>query len=136
MKGTNTMRTNNLVTKFILVSFALLMASLASAQSTSAPNVMMLPTGTAQTCETPAGAQTPDCSSFVPGNEPFLLLIKATNNQTAKYTYTVIATLQDGTTRIITGQVGRADDNAGYTATSVTLGCEPVSVDTTINEAN
>ena len=130
------MPTNNLVTKFILVSFALLIASVASAQTTVAANVMMLPTGTAQTCETPAGAQTPGCSSFVPGSEPFLLLIKATNNQTTNYTYTVVATLQDGTTRILTGQVGRSDDNAGYTAASVTLGCEPVSVDTTIQEAN
>ena len=127
------MPTNNLVTKFILVSFALLLASLASAQTTS--NVMMLPTGTAQTCETAAGAQTPDCSSFVPGSEPFLLLIKATNNQTTQYKWTVIATLQDGTTRVISGQVGRSDDGAGYTAASVSLGCDPVSVDTTVQEA-
>ena len=114
-------------TNFLLILFVLILASVASAQTTQ--NVVMLPAG-ARTCEATA------CDTFVPSAEPFVLLMKATNNQTTTYTFTVIATLQDGTTRVITGQASRADDNAGYTATSVTLGCEPVSVDATIQEAN
>ena len=115
-------------TNFILIFFALILASVASAQTTQ--NIVMLPAGAAHPCETTA------CDTFVPNAEPFVLLMKATNNQTTKYTYTVIATLQDGTTRVITGQANRSDDNAGYTPTSVTLGCDPVSVDATVQEAN
>jgi hypothetical protein len=135
MKGTPSMPINKLVTKIVLIFCALLIASAAFADTTSVPDVLMLANGSAQTCETVSGAQLPACNSFLPGNEPFLLLIKATKTQTTKYIFTIMATMQDGTTRIVTGQVGRSDDEAGYTATSIDLGCEPVSVHTTIEEA-
>jgi hypothetical protein len=130
------MRAYKLISQFILVSFTLFIASIASAQTSATPNIVMAPTGAAQTCETPAGAQIAECYNFVPGNAPFVLLIKATNNQTTNYSYTVVATMGDGSTKVVTGQVGRSDDNSGYTAASVNLGCDAVSVSTTVNEAN
>jgi hypothetical protein len=83
-----------------------------------------------------ATADINDSASFVPGSAPFFLLIKATGTQTTNYTFTVVATMEDGSTKVVTGQVGRSDDNAGYTAASVNLGCDPVSVSTTVMEAN
>jgi len=117
-----------------VVSFALILSAAASAQTASTPNILMLPNGN-PACESAQGAQLPACGAFVPGAEPFVLLIKATHANTTAYSYTMIATLPDGSTRVISGQVGRSDDGAGYTSTSVALGFEPVSVDTTVVEA-
>ena len=125
---------NNLAAQIlIVVSFALILSSAASAQ-TSTASVLMLPSSN-PACESAQGTQLPACAAFVPGAEPFVLLIKATNANTTTYRYTLIATLQDGSTRVVSGQVGRADDGSGYTSTSVSLGCDPVSVDTTVQEA-
>ena len=125
---------NNLVAQILtVVSFALILTASASAQ-TSTPNVLMLPNSN-PACEGTQGAELPACAAFLPGAEPFVLLIKATSANTVAYKYTLIATLPDGTTRVIQGQVGRADDGSGYTSTSVALGFEAVSVDTTVVEA-
>jgi hypothetical protein len=118
---------NNLTAKlFTVISFALILSAAASAQTA---DVLMLPNAD-QTCET-----TQACAAYMPGSEPFVLLIKATKSNTTAYSYTVIATLEDGSKRVISGQVRRSDDGAGYTATPVSLGCDPVSVDTTVVEA-
>jgi hypothetical protein len=118
---------NSLTAKILtVVSFALVLSAAASAQTS---NVLMLPNAD-QTCET-----TQTCAAYMPGSEPFVLLIKATSSNTTAYSYTLVATLEDGSTRVIAGQVGRSDDGAGYTATPVSLGCDPVSVDTTVIEA-
>ncbi len=74
-------------------------------------------------------------TAFVPGNAPFVLSIKAVNANTATYTFFVVASMPDGSTRVVSGQIGRADDVSGYTSTSVTLDCDPVAVDTTVVEA-
>jgi hypothetical protein len=141
MKGKITMPTMfhflTAKSRVILLSFAIILflSAAASAQTTSTSNILMLPNGTSQACESAAGAQLPACNSFVPGAEPFLLLIKAGNTHTTNYRYTVIATLEDGSTRIVSGQIQRSDDGAGYTSTSVDLGCIAVTVDATIEEA-
>jgi hypothetical protein len=127
MKGTYTMRANNWIAKVVLLSIALFIVSFASAQTTATPTLIMAPTATVDVNE---------AGTFVPGSAPFYLLIKATSNQTTAYNYTVIATLEDGSTKVITGQISRSDNNTGYTAASVSLGCDPVSVSTTVNEAN
>ncbi len=75
-----------------------------------------------------------EVDNFVPGATPFVLLIKATETKTTAYSYSVVATMEDGTTKTITGKVNRADDNTGYTVTSVSLGVDPVTVCTTISE--
>ncbi len=134
---------NNLASKVVaanrrvvfLISLALILSAAAFAQTTSTANILMLPNGSPQTCETPEGAQTQACNGFVPGNAPFVLSIKAVNANTTTYRYIVVATMPDGTTRVVSGQIGRADDVSGYTSTSVTLGCDPVAVDTTVVEA-
>jgi hypothetical protein len=125
---------NNLAARILTVFSFALIVSVASAQTSTTPNVLMLP-NTNPACESSQGAQLPACAAFLPGAEPFVLLIKATSVNTTAYSYTMIATLPDGSTRVISGQVGRADDGSGYTATSVSLGCDPVSVDTTVVEA-
>ncbi|HWE49692.1 MAG TPA: hypothetical protein VG273_07890 [Bryobacteraceae bacterium] len=118
---------NTLAAKILtVVSFALVLSTAASAQTS---NILMLPNAD-QTCET-----TQACAAYMPGSEPFVLLIKATKTNTASYRYTVVATLEDGSKRVISGQIGRSDDGAGYTAAPVSLGCDPVSVDTTVVEA-
>jgi hypothetical protein len=121
--------------RIILFSFALILSAAAFAQTTSTSNILMLPNGTSQACESATGAQLPACNGFVPGAEPFLLLIKAGNTHTTNYRYTVIATMEDGSTRVVSGQIQRADDGSGYTSASVNLGCIAVTVDTTIEEA-
>ena len=61
-------------------------------------------------------------------------MIKATNNQTTNYSFTVIAVLEDGSTKVVTGQAQRSDDGEGYTIAPVTLGVNAVSVSATVNE--
>jgi hypothetical protein len=120
------MRANNWIARVVLLSFALFIASLASAQTNTTPNLIMAPTATADVS---------DAGTFVPGNAPFFLLIKATNNQTTNYSFTVVATMEDGSTKVVTGQISRSDNNAGYTPAAVDLGCDPVTVSATVNEA-
>jgi hypothetical protein len=128
MKGTYTMRTNNWIAKVVLIAVALFIVSLssistASAQTVGTPNLVMAPTPTADLND-----------PYLPSAAPFVLMIKATNNQTTNYSYTVVATLDNGSTVVVTGQAVRSDDNAGYTAAPVTLGVNAVSVSATVNE--
>ena len=123
-------------TRIAFLSLALLMtAGMAAAQTASLPNILMLPSGSAPVCETAQGAQLPACNGFLPANGPFNLLIKPTNSSTTAYRYTILATMPDGSTRVFTGNIARADDPAGYTSTSMTLDCDPVSVDVNVAES-
>jgi hypothetical protein len=108
---------------------------LASGQTASNPNILIVPYGIWQVCESSWGAQNPACNGFTPGSEQFLLLIKATRPETTEYLYTIVATLPDGSTRAISGQLKRDDNNAGYTSTNVFFGGVAVSFNTTVQEA-
>jgi hypothetical protein len=120
----------------ILVIFCVLVQSvLAQGQTTSNPNILIVPFGIWQVCESAWGAQTPACSGFTPGSEQFLLLIKACQPETTEYLYTIVATMQDGSTRAVSGQLKRHDNNAGFTSTNVYFGGVAVSFNTTIEEA-
>src|ERR1700685_2083318 len=104
----------------ILAIFCVLVQSvLAQGQTTSNPDILIVPFGIWQVCESAWGAQAPGCSGFTPGSEQFLLLIKASRPETTEYLYTVVATMLDGSTRAISGQLKRADNSAGYTSTTV-----------------
>jgi hypothetical protein len=120
--------------RIICFSFALFLCTLASAQTASNPNILILPYGNWQVCESSWGGQLPICNGFTPGSEQFLLMIKANNAQTTKYLFTVVATMQDGSTRVVNGQVTRADNGAGYTSNSLFFGGIPLSFNTTIEE--
>jgi hypothetical protein len=128
--------------RIALFSFALVItagvmtAGMAAAQTASLPNILMLPSGSEQVCETAQGAQLPACNGFLPASGPFNLLIKPTNSSTTAYRYTILATMPDGSTRVFTGNIARADDEAGYTSTSMTLDCDPVSVDVNVAESS
>jgi hypothetical protein len=115
-------------------SVALLFIAGAAGQVASNPNVLVLPYGPWQLCEGSAGAELLMCSGFTPGNEQFVLMIKATSVQTNKYNFTVLATMKDGTTRVVGGQVTRQDNGASYTVTSLYFGGVPVSFNTTVEE--
>jgi hypothetical protein len=117
------MRANNWIAKAVLFAVALFIVSIASAQTVATPNLVMAPTATADLND-----------PFVPGAAPFVLMIKATNNQTTNYSFTVIAVLEDGSTKVVTGQAQRSDDGEGYTIAPVTLGVNAVSVSATVNE--
>jgi hypothetical protein len=108
---------------------------LASGQTASNPNILIVPFGIWQVCESAWGAQTPACSGFTPGSEQFLLLIKASRPETTEYLYTVVATMLDGSTRAISGQLKRADNSASYTSTTLYFGGVAVSFNTTVEEA-
>jgi len=108
---------------------------LALGQTASNPNILIVPFGIWQVCESAWGAQTPACSGFTPGNEQFLLLIKATRTETTEYLYTIVATMLDGSTRAVSGQLKRNDNNAGYTSTNLYFGGVVVSFNTTVEEA-
>jgi hypothetical protein len=88
-----------------------------------------------QVCESAWGAQTPACVGFTPGSEQFLLLIKASQPQTTAYLYTIVATMLDGSTRAVSGQLKRSDNSAGYTSTNLYFGGIAVSFNTTVEEA-
>ncbi len=104
-------------------------------QAASNPNILVVPFGIWQVCESSWGARTPGCSGFTPGSEQFLLLIKAARPETTKYLYTIVATMLDGSTRAISGQLSRNDNNAGYTSASLYFGGIAVSFNTTVEEA-
>ncbi|HYA17264.1 MAG TPA: hypothetical protein VEF06_07350 [Bryobacteraceae bacterium] len=117
------MRANHWIAKAVLLAVALFVVSFASAQTVATPNLVMAPTPAADLND-----------PFVPGAAPFVLMIKATNNQTTSYRFTVVATLENGSTKVVTGEAIRSDNNAGYTAAPVTLGVNAVSVSATVNE--
>ncbi len=120
----------------IIVTFCILLQCIVAwGQTASNPNILIVPFGTWQVCESAWGAQTPVCSGFTQGSEQFLLLIKASQPATTEYLYTIVATMLDGSTRAISGQLTRKDNNAGYTSTPVYFGGVAVSFNTTIEEA-
>jgi hypothetical protein len=120
----------------IIVTFCVLLHCLtASGQTTSNPNILIVPFGLWQVCESAWGAQMPACSGFTAGSEQFLLLIKASQPATTVYLYTIVATLPDGSTRAISGQLKRNDNGAGYTSTSLYFGGVAVTFNTTVEEA-
>jgi hypothetical protein len=120
----------------IIVIFCVFLQCLtASGQTASNPNILIMPFGLWQVCESVWGAQMPACSGFTPGSEQFLLLIKASQPATTEYLYTIVATLPDGSTRAISGQLKRNDNGAGYTSTSLYFGGVAVSFNTTVEEA-
>lgn len=122
--------------RVFLVSVCILVQSgLAPGQTTSNPDILIVPFGIWQVCESAWGAQIPGCSSFTPGSEQFLLLIKASQPETTKYFYTIVATMLDGSTRAVNGQLKRNDNSAGYTSTSLYFGGVAVSFNTTVEEA-
>jgi hypothetical protein len=119
----------------IIVALCIILQSmLASGQTASNPNILIVPFGIWQVCESSWGAQTPGCVGFTPGSEQFLLLIKASQLETTEYLYTIVATLPDGSTRAISGQLKRKDNNAGYSSTSLYFGGVAVSFNTTVEE--
>jgi len=124
MKSNHTNRVTKWMTRTAVLVMALFVVSLASAQ-TAAPSVVLAPSASADVNET-----------FVPGVAPFVILMKATDSQTTNYRFTVVATMVDGSTKTISGQAVRSDNNAGYTAATVALGGEAVSVSATVIEAN
>lgn len=113
----------------------ILQCVLASGQTASNPNIVIAPFGIWQVCESTWGAQTPGCGGFKPGSEQFLLLIKASRPETTEYLYTVVATMLDGSTRAVSGQLKRKDNGAGYTSTNLYFGGIAVSFSTTVEEA-
>jgi hypothetical protein len=118
------------------VTFCILMQCvLAWGQTTSNPNILIVPFGMWQVCESAWGAQTPACVGFTPGSEQFLLLIKPSQPQTTEYLYTIVATMLDGSTRAISGQLKRNDNSAGYTSANLYFGGVAVSFNTTVEEA-
>jgi hypothetical protein len=119
--------------RVIPIAFCILQS--APAQAPSNPNILIVPFGIWQVCESAWGAQTPACSGFTPGSEQFLLLIKASRPQTTEYLYTIVATMPDGSTRAIGGQLKRHDNSAGFTSTNVYFGGIAVSFSTTVEEA-
>lgn len=121
----------------ILLAFCVLLPCvLASGQTTSNPNVLIFPYGVWQMCESGWGAKTPACDGFAPGSEQFLLLIKASQPQATEYLYTIVATMQDGSTRAVSGQLKRKDNNAGFTSTILYFGGVAISFNSTIEEAS
>lgn len=119
----------------IVVFCALVAFMSAAAQTTSNANILIVPFGIWQVCESSWGAQNPVCSGFTPGSEQFLLMIKASRPETTTYLYTIIATMSDGSTRAVSGQLKRQDNNAGYSTTSLFFGGVAISFNTTIEEA-
>ena len=114
---------------------ALVQCVLATAQTTSNPNILIMPFGIWQVCESSWGAQNPGCNGFTPGSEQFLLLVKASRPDTTEYLYTVVATMLDGSTRAVSGQLKRKDNGAGYTSSTLYFGGVAVSFNTTVEEA-
>lgn len=121
--------------RIALFSLAIIFCATASAQTSSNPDILYVPSVNALICEAYSAVGLPVCDVFVTGSEQIVILIKATSSQTHKYNYTVTATMQDGTTRTVTGQINRADDLAGYTATPLALGGVAVSLQTTVQES-
>lgn len=119
----------------IIASCLFLPCLLASGQTTPNPNILIMPFGIWQVCESTWGAQNPACNGFAPGSEQFLLLLKASKPETTEYLYTIVATMLDGSTRAVSGQLKRNDNGAGYTSTSVFFGGVAVSFNTTVQEA-
>ncbi len=122
--------------RLAIVTFCTLIPCLlASGQTASNPNILIVPFGVWQVCESSWGAQNPACNGFTPGSEQFLLMLKASRPETTEYLYTIVATMQDGSTRAISGQLKRNDNAAGYTATNLFFGGVAVSFNTTVEEA-
>ncbi len=119
----------------ILACCLLLQGVLASAQTASNPNILIVPFGVWQMCESSWGAQSLSCKDFTPGSEQFLLLVKATKPETTDFLYSIVATMPDGTTRAISGRLKRHDNNAGFTSTSIFFGGVAISFNSTIEEA-
>jgi hypothetical protein len=119
----------------IVVCCVLLGQTLSLAQTTSNPNILIVPFGIWQVCESSWGGQTAMCSGFTPGSEQFMLLVKPSRPETTTYLYTIVATMQDGSTRAVSGQLKRQDNNAGFTSTTLYFGGVPVSFNTTVEEA-
>lgn len=122
--------------RIVCLSFALFLPALAPAQTASNPNILILPYGIWQTCESSWGRSLSMCNGFVPGSEQFLLMTKANSPQTTTFLFTVVATMQDGSVKVVTGQMARAENGAGYTSTSLYFGGIPLSFNTTIEEAD
>ena len=119
-----------------IVVFCIIVSCLpAWGQTTSNPNILIVPFGVWQVCESAWGAQSPACVGFTPGSEQFLLLIKASQPQTTEFLYTIVATMLDGSTRAISGQLKRNANGAGYTSTNLYFGGVAVSFNTTVEEA-
>lgn len=121
--------------RVIIVALCISLQCILASAQTSNPNILIVPFGVWQVCESPWGAQTTGCSGFTPGSEQFLLLIKPTRPETTEYLYTIVATMLDGSTRAVSGQLKRKDNNAGYTSTALYFGGVAVSFSTTVEEA-
>jgi len=122
-------------TAFIVSSSMLMHCVMAWGQTTSNPNILIVPFGIWQVCESTWGAQTPACVGFKPGSEQFLLLIKASRPETMEYLYTIVATMLDGSKRAVSGQLKRKANSAGYSSTNLYFGGVAVSFETTVEEA-
>jgi hypothetical protein len=120
---------------FIVTLCLVMQCVLAWGQTTSNPNILIVPFGIWQACESAWGAQSPACAGFTPGSEQFLLLLKPSRPETTQYLYTIVATMLDGSTRAVSGQLKRKDNGAGYTSTNVYFGGVAVSFNTTVEEA-
>ena len=119
----------------ILVFCILSQCVVAAAQTASNSNLLIVPYGIWQVCESAWGAQSPLCSDFTPGSEQFLLLIKASRPDTTEYWYTIVATMRDGSTRAVSGQLKRNDNGAGYSSVTLYFGGVALSFNTTVEEA-
>ncbi|HEX4426123.1 MAG TPA: hypothetical protein VH079_12050 [Terriglobales bacterium] len=113
----------------------LLQCGLVFGQTASNPNILIVPVGIWQVCESVWGAQTSVCNGFVAGSEQFLLLVKASRPETTDFLYQIVATMPDGSTRAVSGQLKRNDSHAGYSSTTLFFGGVALSFNTTIEEA-
>jgi hypothetical protein len=118
----------------IACSFLFVLSSLMSAQVASNPNLIILPYGSWQLCESASGSQLPICNGFTAGNEQFVLLIRASNAQTTKYLITVVATMQDGSSRVFSCKAPREENGYGYTPVTLYFGGVGVAFATTVEE--
>jgi hypothetical protein len=120
--------------RIICLSVALMLPALAAAQTASNPNIVILPYGIWQMCESSWGSQLAACNGFIPGSEQFLLMMRASSPLTTKFLFTVVATMRDGSVRVASGQVTRAENGAGYTSNSLYFGGIPLSFSSMIDE--
>lgn len=99
----------------------LLSAPLAASSLAAQGVVYVIPAGPWPLCEN-AGVRPwlgVLCATFTPGNEAYMLLIRASNTQTVAYRYTVTGTLPDGTPKTLTGTVARTDQPDTYATVSI-----------------
>jgi|SRR6185312_17477886 len=99
----------------------------------SNPNALLVPYGIWQLCESPTPVQA-FCSNFKAGQEQYLLLLKATMNNTEVYHYKVSGTRADGLVIQVEGVVLRADNTTGVTSVPVSLGAPIADAQVTVEE--